>query len=176
MPAFQNQTPFVATQPHGCATQCHHNHHHFPLTLHGKKSQSGTTVLRPSLFQKLSQRKGLSSAFKAASTPSLLPPALKEGDASGTALLPGHWLGSSSTYTPWALPQPPGLLCRWMALVTWHSQALHPARVHRTAGRPRQGTTGCPALRPPGALCRRSATAASADCRISAFRAFIKKQ
>lgn len=45
-----------------------------------KTTQSGPTVVRPSLFQILARRRGLSSAFEAAPTPSPPPPAPEEGD------------------------------------------------------------------------------------------------
>lgn len=99
VPSFQNKSPFVAALPDGSTAHSHRNHHHhFLLSLDGKSPK----VVRSSPFQKLALRKGLSSASKAASTPSLLPPAPEETDVLGTTSLPGHRRGSSAMYEPQA--------------------------------------------------------------------------
>lgn len=99
-------------------------------------------MVRSTPFQKTAQRKGLSRAFKAASTPSPLPPVPEEGDVPGTTLLLRHRLGSSPTYTPWVLPQPPETACRWMALGTW--PPVSPFHTDRHYGQGTTGPTGCP--------------------------------
>lgn len=110
---------------------------------------SGKTL---SLLEMSSEERVSSSALRAASAASLLPPAPEEGDVHGTTLLLGYWLRSSSTYPSTASCsgtqlEGPGAMAQ---LGTSHSWSLHAAR------QPRQGTeglAGCSNLHPPGGLC-----------------------